>query len=389
MTKKTKAVSGQIDLFGAVIGKPTEALTVSAFLDHINELVGVQPAVVQGEVTGWRPHPSGVYFSLKDREDGAMLDCYLNPYLFRGLGVMVEDGMEVRVTGTPSIYKPKGRFSFRVEKLELAGEGSLKKAYELLKKQLEVEGLFARKRPLLEFIGSVGIVTSRTGAVIDDFRKNIAKLGLKLYLKDVRVEGAQAVGQILAAIQLFNDPKSPEIDVLVVMRGGGSLEDLQPFNNELVARALFSCRMPTIVAIGHDRDVPIAQMVADVAPSTPTAAAVAINNTWLRLTQELPSYIQQMIHMFQRGLDQYRTVANLDSLVPLFQNSLAMYSQKISGYESYLSAVSPERNLKLGYSIATDEKGKVIKSASQVTVGQHINVRLNQGKVGTRVESRE
>lgn len=373
----------------SVLEKPAEegqVLSVSAFLDYVTELITVQPVLVQGEVTGWKEHPSGIYFSLKDPSTGsgqaALMDCYINPYAWRSMILMVEDGMEVKVGGLPSIYKPKGRFSFRVQTMELAGEGTLKKAYELLKQKLEAEGLFARKRELPEFVLRIGIITSRTGAVIDDFRRNLAKLGFSVQLCDVRVEGIQAVRQIISAIKQF---QKQNIDVLVVMRGGGSLEDLQPFNSELVARAIFSSNMPTIVAIGHDRDVPIAQMVADIAPSTPTAAAMTINNTWARLTQELPAYTQTLVHVFERALDQYRDLAHMDGVVPIFQNALTVRMQKVASYESYLSAVSPERNLQLGYSIVTDGQGRVIKKVKDVTIGQQIGIRLNEGKVTTKV----
>src|SRR3989344_2224588 len=159
-----------------------KVFTVGQFLDFINQLIGQQGMAVKGEISSWKPHPTGIYFSLKDKVDGSVMDCYMSPFTYRGLGIIVEEGMEVKVKSVHNIYKAKGRFSFRVDSLELLGEGSLKKAYEMLKQKLEAEGLFTRKRLIPEFVTRVGVITSRTGAVIDDFRKNLAKLGLEVTL---------------------------------------------------------------------------------------------------------------------------------------------------------------------------------------------------------------
>lgn len=360
-------------------------LSVSQFLDFINETIGVVGFSVQGEITGWKVHPSGVYFSLKDKEDGSLMDCYLSPYAFRGMGIAVEDGLEVKVNGAPSIYKPKGKFSFRVETMELVGEGSLKKAYDLLKKKLEEEGLFDRKRKLPEFVTRVGVVTSRTGAVIDDFRKNLAKLGLHIYLYDVRVEGTKAVDQITKAIHWFNK-NMPDLDALAVMRGGGSLEDLQPFNNEIVARALFASKIPTIGAIGHDRDVPIAALVADSMTSTPTAAAMLINHSWDRLTTALPEHERNLVYNFENLLSQTKSLIDAGDMAHLFRRLLDEITAKARSFETYLQGVDPGRNLKLGYSIIMDAQGKVLKDATKLTRGKEISARLAKGSFTAKVE---
>lgn len=400
----------QLDIFDNIPGED-KVFSVSGFLDFVNELLHVSDLQVQGEVTGWKTHSTGVYFSLKDKEDGAIMDCYMSPYTFRGLGMAVEDGMEVKVAGIPSIYKPKGRFSFRVESMELVGEGSLKKAYELLKKKLEAEGLFDRKRELPEFIRSVGVITSKTGAVIDDFRKNLEKRGFAVSLYDVRVEGARAVNGILKALKWFNKNRS-DLDVLVVMRGGGSLEDLQAFNNELVVREIFASKIPTICAIGHDRDVPIAQMVSDVAPSTPTAAAMAINATWDRLRSGLAAQERSLIYGFEALLrDRRSDVAQsierltgflhrilshaknlslrLNAGLQMIGQMIVRHAERVNTLERYLASVSPERNLKLGYSILRDAKGSVLKTIKGVTVGQEISAQLQDGAFTSTVATIE
>lgn len=375
-------------------------LTVGEFLNVINELLGAQDFFVHGEVVGARPHPTGMYFSLKDADGGGVMDCYMSPFAYRGLGIAIEDGMQVKVGGIPSIYKPKGRFSFKVETLDLVGEGSLKKAYEALKKKLTEEGLFVRKRPLPEFVARIGLITSKTGAVIDDFRRNLATLGMQVYHRDVRVEGAAAVNQVVSAIGSFNRSKLP-IDVLVIIRGGGSMEDLQAFNNELVVRAVFGSRVPTVISIGHDRDVPLAQMAADASASTPTATAVLINASWDRLRNvagqaDTLSYAMERALSVQRGrLD--TAWHRLDGFVhrilgagERLQQSivLAMHRvgqvieqvrQTVDSAERSLIAMSPERQLKLGYSIVTDDAGAVIRTSGNLRHGQTVNTRLARG----------
>ncbi len=384
--------------------------TVGQFLDAVNGLLfdrfGNTP--VRGEITGLNEHATGVYFMLKDKEDGSIMDCYLPLSVYRSLGVPFADGMEVKATGTPAVWKPRGRLSFRVDALELLGEGALKQAYELLKQKLEAEGLYIRKRPLPEFIGSIGIVTSRTGAVINDFRNNLMALGLNISLYDVRVEGARAVEEIRRGIKWFND-NQPDLDVLVVMRGGGSLEDLQAFNNEQIARTIFASGIPTIAGIGHDRDMPIASLVADAAVSTPTAAAVLINNSWQRLTEELPRREQALIHGLENALSRARYGIEkagyiIDNYFERIKNRLDAFTEKlkqglhaletaclshklkIEKAGQFLAGADPERNLRLGYSIVRNRGGKVVRTAADVKVGESISTKLYRGELESKVE---
>jgi exodeoxyribonuclease VII large subunit len=375
--------------------------TVGQFLDLMNEMLGAQDFFVMGEVVGAKPHPTGFYFSLKDKDGGGIVDCYLSPYAYRGLGFIVEDGMEVKVGGAPSIYKAKGRFSFRVESLEVAGEGTLKKLYDALKKKLQEEGLFDRKRQLPAFISRIGLITSRSGAVIEDFRRNLAHLGLQVSHYDVRVEGVQAVPQIRRALEWFNT-HSAQFDVVVVIRGGGSMEDLQAFNDEQIVRSIFGLRIPTVISIGHDRDVPLAQMAADASGSTPTATAHIINDTWAPLTQQVPRAAQRLMHAYESALSSAR--ADADGLT----HRLMIHCTRISGRgrelahklkdglrrigaqishigqiiqaaERQLASANPERQLALGYSIVTDEMGGVISSSAQLRHGQMVTTRLSRG----------
>lgn len=381
--------------------------SVGEFLDFINELVGQQSFSVQGEVVSARPHPTGMYFSLKDAEGGGVMDCYMSPFAYRGLGVAIEDGMHVKVGGVPSIYKAKGRFSFRVESLEFVGEGTLKKAYEALKVKLTNEGLFARKRPLPEFISSIGLITSKTGAVIDDFRKNLARIGFTVYHRDVRVEGAAAVAQVTAAIEEMNSG-AKSLDVIVLIRGGGSMEDLQAFNNEGVVRAVFASRIPTVVSIGHDRDVPLAQMAADASASTPTATAVLMNATWDRL-QSLSGNADELVYRMDRILRSQRALVDsawhrldgylqrvmtagvrlqdrMRAAMVKVRQSIDRIAQLVTSAERTLTAVNPERQLRLGYSIVTGAEGKVVRVVSAITSGDELTIRIADGSLRTIVK---
>lgn len=382
-------------------------ISVGEFLDVVNMLLSTEDVFVQGEVTGAHLHPTGMYFSLKDEEGDGVMDCYMSPTLYRNIGILLEDGMLVRAGGIASVYKRKGRFSFRVAELELAGEGSLKKAYDALKKKLSEEGLFDRKRPLPEFARRIGLITSKTSAAIGDFKKNLVSLDLKVRYRDVRVEGAQATPQVRAALEWFNE-HAADFDVIVMVRGGGSLEDLQAFNDEHVVRAVFSSRVPTLVSIGHERDVPLAQMAADASASTPTGAAQAVNETWERLS-ELRQTEQRLIYAYESvlagtradiasgahrlGTFLARLSSGADRLSERLHRGLSVVGHRIermkeavSGYERQLAGVSPEHLLKLGYSIVTDETGGIIRSVKQLRAGQTVVTRLAKGSFAGTVK---
>lgn len=390
---------------------PQPVFSVAEFLEFVNEVLGARDVTVEGEIVGAKPHPTGFYFSVKDTGgQQAIMDCYLSPYAYRGLGFALEDGMVVRVGGIASIYKPKGRFSFRVETVALAGEGSLKKAYDALRKKLTEEGLFDRKRKLPDFVRRIALVTSRSGAVIDDFRRNLAPLGLRVVHADVRVEGAQAPAQVRAAIERFN-ARHQDFDALVLIRGGGSLEDLQPFNDEYVVRAVFGSRIPTVVSIGHDRDVPLAQMAADASASTPTATAHLINATWDRLLQvpllgqRLGSAYGAMLSSAQAEVRAagHRLAVQLARLAGRgrefehrLRRALERVGQRIAAIrdtvaaaERQIAASNPERLLRVGYSIVADETGAVIRSAHELRHGQTVRTRLARGAFTSVVKDLE
>jgi exodeoxyribonuclease VII large subunit len=241
---------------------------------------------LEGEISNFaRPGSGHWYFSLKD--DAAQVRCAMFRQRNAGLGMVPRDGMQVLVRARASVYEPRGEFQLIVDHLEESGEGELRRRFERLKRQLAAEGLFetARKRPLPRLPRRIGVVTSPTGAALRDIlqvlRRRFAAVPVILY--PVPVQGAGAAGQIAGASALAS--ARAEVDVLVVGRGGGSLEDLWSFNEEAVARAIVDCAMPVVSAVGHEVDVTIADLAADVRAPTPSAAAELIvpdAAEWLR-----------------------------------------------------------------------------------------------------------
>ncbi|HUB50729.1 MAG TPA: exodeoxyribonuclease VII large subunit [Terracidiphilus sp.] len=257
---------------------------------QVRELVEQEYADVwvEGEISNFRPAPSGhLYFTLKDA------DAQLPIVLFRRQAVLLrfrpEDGLHVLVRGCVSVYEQRGQMQLVAETMEPVGAGSLQLAFEQLKERLKAEGLFdaARKRPLPAFPHAVGIVTSPTGAVIRDFLNivNRRHAGLSIFLFPVTVQGESAPAEIEAAIESLNG--AGIVDLIVVARGGGSLEDLTAFNSERVARAIASSSLPVVSAVGHETDFTIADFTADLRAPTPSAAAELITEAQHKIAEYL------------------------------------------------------------------------------------------------------
>jgi exodeoxyribonuclease VII large subunit len=250
-----------------------EVISVTEFVQIVNETLGfAYPQVtIEGEVSSFKVNQGKfVFFDLKDEQN--LLTCFMMVHQLR---LPLEDGMKVRVTGSPKVTK-FSKFSLTVRSVELAGEGNLKRAMELLRRKLEAEGLFAadRKRPLPRFPRTIGLITSGTSAAYGDFIKilNARWGGVEVRLADVTVQGQTAPDQIVAALEHFNTTPDP-VDVVALIRGGGSLEDLIAFSTEPVARAVAASRTPIIVGVGHEVDTSLADHAADVRAATPTDAA--------------------------------------------------------------------------------------------------------------------
>lgn len=238
---------------------------------------GFSNVVVTGEVSGLKAAASGhLYFNLK--EEDVVLPCAMYRQNSRLMKVQLRDGMMVEVRGSMDVYEPRGAYQFIVESASPVGVGALQQAFEALKKQLAAEGLFdpEKKRELPKFPRRIGVVTSPTGAVIQDMLNVFERRcpGLEIRLYPTLVQGAGSVEQICAGIEYFS--ATPWADVVIVARGGGSLEDLWSFNEEAVARAIAACSVPVVSAVGHETDFTIADFVADLRAPTPSAAAELI-----------------------------------------------------------------------------------------------------------------
>ncbi|MCG2809666.1 MAG: exodeoxyribonuclease VII large subunit [Candidatus Portnoybacteria bacterium] len=390
-----------------VIVNENPPLTVSGYLDLLNLNLQKQGARVKGEISSLDIRGGYLFFTLKDKNDGSALSCFMWASDYQMCGIAFEEGMEIIVEGYPKVYKPRGSLSFQVLSAELVGEGALKKAYEELKKKLEGEGLFApeRKKPISEFPQRIGLITSKTGAVIHDFLNNLGRRGYKISFFNSTVEGQAAVRDLISAVDYFKDKK---LDVLVIIRGGGSLESLQAFNNENLVRKIADFGVPVICGIGHDKDVPLASLAADLMTSTPTAVAVALNKSWENALANVKIFERDLIYKYQevfnqeqrllenliRGLKQHSEFVfkRFELIKNRFKDkitelgySLKNISAKLDNAEKRLESVDPKRQLKLGYSIAS-AGGKILRSVRQVEPGQGVDIRVADGKIKTRVE---
>ncbi len=359
--------------------------TVSEFVAAINQTLDMAyPDVeVEGEVSGFSINQGKfVFFDLKD--ESASVSCFLMAFNLR---VPLEDGMKIKVKATPKLTN-KGRFSLTVKKIELSGEGTLKRAYEILKAKLEKEGLFdpARKRPLPQFPKKVGIIASETSAGYMDFQKIANELwgGVEFQLAHVQVQGEAASNQIIAAIEYMNEMTDlPE--VIVVLRGGGSLEDLAAFNDEQVARAVATSRVPTLVGVGHEVDITLAGLAADVRASTPSNAAQLLLPDRVEYANILERWKSQLSSSMNRLIDGNRK--ELLQLIEESMNQLLDNTQlKLDSLSRTLRGYDPRQALKRGYAVARVD-GKVLRSGKGLKIGSVVMLELSDAILDTEVKN--
>lgn len=385
-----------------------DIISVSEYLDRINLNLKEQKAKIIGEVSGVQEYPgrSYLYFGIKDSKDGSMVKCFMWKRDFTISGVTLKDGLEIIVTAYPSIYKPNGGLSLQVETVELVGEGALQIAYEKLKKKLELEGLFSetRKRKLPQYPQRIGVITSKSGAVINDFLTNIGKFGFEIIFVDSKVEGTPAIKDLLLALETL---RNKDLDVLVIMRGGGSLESFQAFNNEVLVRAVAEFPIPTLTGIGHDKDVSLVGLVSDQNVSTPTAVANLLNQSWNEALYKVNSYEEKIISkftelivIFRRAEDTLlRSMDRIEAGIIRYKDSITLYTKDlISGFENSVSNMkellknssklielsNPERQLAQGYSIIRGKRG-VVKSVKDVKSGEKLDLLVSDGSIETQV----
>lgn len=377
----------------------SDAITVSEFNVLLNQtLIFAYPeVVVEGEVSSFKVNQDKwIFFDLKDEQN--LVGCFMTIYQLK---TELEDGMLIRVRATPQLTK-WGKFSLTVKEVELAGEGSLKRAFELLKSKFEKEGLFLedRKRELPIYPEKVGLVTSNQAAAFNDFVTILEDrwAGLAVDHFQVQVQGPSAPEQISSAIEYMNNLGG--YDVLVIIRGGGSIEDLQAFNSEEVVRAIYASNIPTLVAIGHEDDVTLSELAADLRGATPTDAARRLvpdknellerisaiqaknfnilENISAKARSTLDSFYYsievRVNNMRQASVDYYmRSINSIDRNMQAVSSTLKLQTK-------LLSSLDPSAILSRGYSIAR-VNGKVIKSSDEYNPGAELMIQLHKGKI--------
>ncbi|MEN6316447.1 MAG: exodeoxyribonuclease VII large subunit [Clostridiaceae bacterium] len=392
-------------------------LTVSELNKYIKDLVSrdfiLSGLWVKGEISNFKSHYSGhFYFTLKDEK--SVLKCVMFRSHAASLQFMPEDGMKMLIRGYISVFERDGQYQLYAEEMQPDGIGALYVAFEALKKKLQAEGLFdeARKRKLPYMPGSIGVVTSSTGAVIRDIINILSRrfynVNVKLY--PVQVQGTQAAGQIAAAVRRFNELNN--VDVIIVARGGGSLEELWAFNEEIVARSIYESRLPVISAVGHETDFTIADFVADMRAPTPSAAAELVmpersqvENMLDSLKMRLRNAAVKKVAMerlilkrlcesvaFRQPYDKlYQERMLLDIQKRYMQKALAAlftsYRNRLALLAAGLNNLSPLNSLARGYSIVKSKKGdNLIKSIKSVGIGDRLEVYLTDGRLECKVE---
>ncbi len=391
-----------------------KAITVTDLNKYIKDKVAgdeyLNNVLVKGEISNFKNHYTGhLYFTLKD--DNSLIKCIMFKSFAERLKFIPKDGMKVMVFGTVSVFERDGVYQIYCKAMQEEGMGSLYKAYEELKLKLEKEGLFdIRYKKKIPFMPKViGVLTSQTGSVIKDIINVSTRRNPNVYIRlfPVPVQGEGAGIKIAEAIKYMNDKKLA--DVLILARGGGSLEDLWPFNEEVVARAIFESNLPIISAVGHETDFTIADFVADLRAPTPSAAAelavtdidelklkiLGYNNRLklalkkkvelMRLRYEKCMMARVFKEPLQRINEQY---IRIDMLVKSLQNSiLNKYKDRKSEMITLISkldSLSPLKTLTRGYCIAQSE-GKAIKSINDVKKDQEIDLRFIDGSKKARI----
>lgn len=351
---------------------------VSEFIAHINSLVASEAHVIEGEISGFSiSQGRWVFFDLKDERDGAKVGCFMMAFRLKA---DLEDGMKVKILGIPKVHDKSGQFRVNVEAVELIGEGALKRAYDLLLKRLEKEGLFdaSRKRDIPRFPENIGVIASRESAAYGDFMRILGNRwgGVAIALAHVRVQGENAVEDIVRAFAYFNAVKDKP-DVLVLSRGGGSLEDLQAFNSEEVARAIFSSKIPVVTGVGHERDETIADFVADRRASTPSNAAEIIVPDRRDVDYALSGMEEALSRLLGNAIEARTGILN--EFAGVMQAYIREKISRVQNYVSILTSLDPRLVLKRGYGIVRGENGVVLKDAASVSVGAEIAVQLARG----------
>ncbi|MDP8240730.1 MAG: exodeoxyribonuclease VII large subunit [Candidatus Hatepunaea meridiana] len=390
-----------------------EIYSISRLTRVIRNLIeGSIPNIwVEGEISNYTLNRSGHrYFTLKD--SGAQISCTMWRTR-RAPGFEFENGLKIRAYGRVTVWEQGGRYQLDVQSVLPAGLGPLQAAYEALKAKLNHEGLFdqERKRPLPKFPNAIGIATSSTGAAIRDlvwgFKTRFQPV--ELYLIPVKVQGEGAAEEIVRAIEIFNQSKL--VDVIVVGRGGGSLEDLWAFNEEVVIRAIAASGLPVVSAVGHEVDVTLSDLAADVRAPTPTAAAnlivpdgedikQSLRDKSIRFSRTLDRMVsmwRERVHGLANSYGMKRVIGRvnderlrIDDISEKLETALIRKvterKRSFEAIRNQLTALSPNSVLDRGFCVARQKEGTIVKSAIQITIGDKLNLLFKRGSALAAVE---
>lgn len=388
---------------------------VSEITQYIKRILMGDPLLydvsVEGEISNFKLHHNGnMYFTLKD--DKSKIRCvFFNNNIDDNINLL-EDGMHVIVNGYISLYERDGSYQLYVRNIKRKGIGELFEAFEKLKKKLEAEGLFdAKNKIVINFIPKkIGVATSSTGAAIKDIISVVKRRMpcTEIIIYPILVQGEQAPTDICRAVKYFNT--RDDIDLIIVGRGGGSIEELWAFNDERVARAIYDSRLPVVSAVGHETDFTIADFVADLRAPTPSAAGELVVPQIDELNYRLSSNLLSLINIFNQSIrtkknelkyiyqklllnspsnvlnnNRQRLDILLRDLIKAMNQSNSENKNKLNLLGNKLDSLSPLAVLNRGYSIATDKNGKIIKSIKEVSINDDINLTLSDGSLEVRV----
>lgn len=368
-------------------------VTVTQLNEYISRVLGTDPLLsnisVTGEISNLKFHSSGhVYFSMIDQS--SKVNCFLPASCFRNLAYTLGDGLNVTVRGYINVYKKGGAYTLFIRELEVAGEGDLSTAFELLKKKLQEEGLFdpSFKKKIPAFPKKIGILTSKTGAAVRDMVKIIQSRtkAVDVIIFPVPVQGTGAAAQMADMLDHVNE-NFYDIDTLIIGRGGGSAEDLWPFNEEVLARAIFRSRIPVISAVGHEIDFSISDFVADLRAETPTAAAEKAVPDDSQIIMSLDTYRSQLNSALKNKVMYHRM-----SLKSCIQDMRSVLIRRIDRSEHEikqnlitLKENNPSNILSKGYTFMEGPDGKVVASASDMEEGGRYRIYFRDGTVEVTV----
>lgn len=383
-----------------------------------NLLEGEFPEIwLEGEVSNFKLHTSGhMYFSLKDAD--AQISAVIYRNIAEYLKFKPEDGLKIICRGKISTFIKRGQYQIVIYYLEPAGKGALQVAFEQLKKKLQAQGLFDEEghkigaRPIPVLPQKIGVVTSPTGAAIRDILQVISRrfANVEILISPTRVQGDEAAGEIVEALGLLNK-YFPELDVIIVARGGGSLEDLWPFNEEKVAKAVYESRIPTISGVGHEIDWTICDMVADCRAPTPSAAAELVVQSKEEMEEKISNIKMRLQTGILRQMENYRNryerikqsvvfkrpqeliaqwQQQVDDFIQALKNTLPLHLEKakriLAVQQGKLSVLSPLAVLQRGYSITYKlPEEEILKAASRVRPEEEVRIKLARGTLLGRI----